>query len=101
MKNATFLSVLLLSLLSSSGRTQETGVAGSDQAAEVIKTFAGRGTLADGSTPTSAAVAMEGFLLREGFELELVAASAGIIAGAAVAVVEPCAAVLAVVLAAV
>ena len=74
MKNATFLSVLLLSLLSSSGRTQETGVAGSDQAAEVIKTFAGRGTLADGSTPTSAAVAMEGFLLREGFELELVAA---------------------------
>jgi putative heme-binding domain-containing protein len=74
MKNATFLSVLLLSLLSSSGRTQETGVAGSDQAAEVIKTFAGRGTLADGSTPTSAEVAMEGFLLREGFELELVAA---------------------------
>lgn len=74
MKNATFLSVLLLSLLSSSGRTQETGVAGSDQAAEVIKTFAGRGTLADGSTPTSAAVAVEGFLLREGFELELVAA---------------------------
>lgn len=74
MKNATFLFSLLFFTFAATGRAQETGVAGSDQAAEVIKTFAGRGALADGSAPTPAEEAMKGFKLREGFELSLVAA---------------------------
>ncbi len=49
-------------------------VAGSDQALEVIRSFSGRGALADGSSPTPAQEAMKTFKLREGFELELVAA---------------------------
>ncbi len=51
-----------------------TAVAGSDQALEVIRSFPGRGALADGSRPTPAEEAMMTFRLREGFELELVAA---------------------------
>ncbi len=52
----------------------DAGVAGSDQAEEVIKTFAGRGALADGSEPTPAEEALKAFQIRDGFELELVAA---------------------------
>ena len=74
MKNATFLLGLYLSILTTGGYAQETGVAGSDQAAEVIKTFAGRGALADGSTPTPAEEATKAFKLRDGFEMALVAA---------------------------
>lgn len=50
-----------------------TSVAGSDQALEVIRSFPGRGALADGSKPTPAEEAMKTFKLREGFELELIA----------------------------
>lgn len=49
-------------------------IAGSDQAAEVIRTFEGRGVLADGSTPTPAAEALTRFQLRDGMAIELVAA---------------------------
>lgn len=50
-----------------------TAVAGSDQALDVIRGFAGRGALADGSAPTPAEEAMKTFRLREGFALDLVA----------------------------
>lgn len=74
MKNATFLHGLYFLIATTGGYAQETGVAGSDQAAEVIKTFAGRGALADGSVPTPPDEALNGFKLREGFEMSLVAA---------------------------
>lgn len=48
-------------------------VAGNDQVAEIIANYEGRGTLADGSTPTAPEEALKGFRLREGFEIELVA----------------------------
>jgi putative membrane-bound dehydrogenase-like protein len=54
--------------------TSEPDIAGSPQAAEVIRTFEGRGVLADGSTPTSPADALARFRLREGLRIELVAA---------------------------
>lgn len=54
--------------------TGATAVAGSDQALEVIRRFPGRGALADGSQPTPAEEALKTFRLREGFELELIAA---------------------------
>jgi len=55
------------------GKDGSAGVAGSDQAAEVIKTFGGRGALADGSKPTPPEEAMKGFTVRDGFELKLIA----------------------------
>jgi len=48
-------------------------VAGSDRVAEIIRTYEGRGTLADGSAPTPPEEALQGFRVREGFEIELVA----------------------------
>ncbi len=77
MKNATIFPLLFLSTVSAwhavTCPAQEPEVAGSDQAAEVIKTFAGRGALADGSEPTPPDEAMRGFRMREGFEMALVA----------------------------
>lgn len=52
---------------------QDTSVAGSEQAAEIIKTYEGRGTLADGSEPTPVNEALKKFRIRDGFEIELVA----------------------------
>ncbi len=51
-----------------------TAVAGSEQALEVIRSFPGRGALADGSEPTPPQEALAAFRLREGFEVDLVAA---------------------------
>jgi putative membrane-bound dehydrogenase-like protein len=48
-------------------------VAGSDQAAEVIKSFGGRGALADGSKPTPPKDALANFQMRKGFAMDLVA----------------------------
>ena len=50
-----------------------TAVAGSEQALEIIRSYPGRGALADGSNPTPAVEAMKTFKLREGFALDLVA----------------------------
>lgn len=55
-----------------------TAVAGSEQALEVIRSYPGRGALADGSAPTPAAEAMKAFRLREGFALDLVASEPGV-----------------------
>ncbi|HRE80022.1 MAG TPA: hypothetical protein PLN52_03190, partial [Opitutaceae bacterium] len=48
-----------------------TSVAGSDQALEVIRSFPGRGALADGSKPTPAEEAMKTFTVAPGYRLEL------------------------------
>lgn len=47
--------------------------AGNDQVAEIIKTYKGRGTLADDTPPTPAKEAVKNFRMRDGFEIELVA----------------------------
>ncbi len=74
MKKVSCLCGVFLLAFTGPGRAQEPVVAGSEQAAEVIKTFAGRGALADGSLPTSAEASVRAFTLREGFEMALVAA---------------------------
>ena len=45
--------------------------AGSDQVSEVIRTFGGRGTLADDTPPTPAKKAVGEFKMREGFSIDL------------------------------
>ena len=51
-----------------------TDLAGSEQAAEVMRTFEGRGVLADGSRPTPSAEALRRFRMRSDMAIELVAA---------------------------
>lgn len=58
----------------SDSSNQATTVAGSEQALDVIRSFPGRGALADGSEPTPAEEAMKTFRLRSGFALDLIAA---------------------------
>jgi putative heme-binding domain-containing protein len=72
------LSLLAAVGLVGAGWAQEAGknptaVAGSEQALEIIRSYPGRGALADGSKPTPAEEAMKTFKLREGFALDLVA----------------------------
>ncbi len=55
------------------GSEQRSEVAGNEQVAEIVETYEGRGTLADGSEPTSPEEALKQFRVREGFEIELVA----------------------------
>lgn len=50
-----------------------TDVAGNDQVAEIIKNYEGRGTLADDTPPTPAEEAVKQFVMRDGFEMELMA----------------------------
>lgn len=52
---------------------EDKSVAGSDQVADIIENYEGRGALSDGSDPTPPEEALKGFALREGFEIELVA----------------------------
>jgi putative membrane-bound dehydrogenase-like protein len=47
--------------------------AGNDQVAEIIKTYQGRGTLADDTPPTPAREAVKQFKMREGFAIDLMA----------------------------
>lgn len=47
--------------------------AGNEQVAEIMRTFGGRGVMADGSSPTAADQATEQFELREGTKIELMA----------------------------
>lgn len=64
-----------IAALSVNGITAEgdPDVAGSEQAAEVIRTFEGRGALSDGSDPTPPEEALKHFQVRDGFEIELIA----------------------------
>src|SRR5690606_19882089 len=61
---------LLLAACAGAGR--DTSRAASPQAAEVIRTFEGRGVMADGSSPTPPDEALERFRLRDGVAIELV-----------------------------
>jgi len=49
------------------------GVAGNARVAEIVRTFGGRGVMADGSRPTPADVAAQQFRVRDGFAIDLVA----------------------------
>ncbi len=49
-------------------------MAGSDQVAEIINNYKGRGTLSDGSEPTPVAKSLKEFRIRDGFEIEAMAA---------------------------
>jgi hypothetical protein len=55
------------------GQQPDLSKAGNEKVAEIMKTFPGRGVMADDSEPTPAAEAVEQFRLRNGFEIELVA----------------------------
>ncbi|MFK8114164.1 MAG: c-type cytochrome [Rubripirellula sp.] len=48
--------------------------AGNEKVAEIMKTFGGRGVMADDSEPTPAAESVKQFQVRDGFEVQLVAA---------------------------
>lgn len=64
--------LILVSPLAAQQR--DTSRAGNEQVAEIIRTFPGRGVMADGSQPTPADEAVRQFRVRDGFEIELVAA---------------------------
>jgi putative heme-binding domain-containing protein len=51
----------------------DTSRAGNEKVAEIMRTFGGRGVMADQSDPTPAAEAVKQFQLRDGFEIELMA----------------------------
>ena len=48
--------------------------AGNEKVAEIMRTFGGRGVMADDSLPTAAEEAVHQFRMRDGFEMDLVAA---------------------------
>ena len=52
--------------------------AGSDQVSEVIRSFQGRGTLADDTPPTPAEKAVGEFKVRDGFAIDLMASEPGV-----------------------
>ncbi len=66
---------LLTALLATQAAAQQrdTSRAGNAQVAEIIKTFPGRGVMADDSQPTPAEDAVKQFKVRDGFEIQLVA----------------------------
>lgn len=66
------LAALAVAALHAEDKPAPTAVAGSDQALEVIRSFPGRGALADGSNPTPADEAVKSFKVREGFRFDLV-----------------------------
>lgn len=71
------LSVLLATCLPLRGQEADEKskkMAGNDQVADIIKNYKGRGTLSDGSDPTPVEKAVEEFRVRDGFEIESVAA---------------------------
>ena len=61
-------------LLSINTVSQDTSIAGSEQVKDVITNFKGRGAMAEGTPLTSAQDAVKEFKVREGFEVELLAA---------------------------
>ena len=68
--------VILFLFLSSATITRaddKKGIAGTEQVAEIIKNYKGRGTLADDTPPTEATEAVKKFQVRQGFEIELMA----------------------------
>ena len=75
-KSFVLVIVLLLSNLVRghlSAQDPDTTRAGNDKVAEIMRTFGGRGVMADDSAPTLAADAVKNFRIRKGFELEVAA----------------------------
>lgn len=66
--------VCAVTLTFAQNKDADTSVAGNDQVADIIKNYEGRGTLADDTPPTPATEAVKQFDMREGFEIELMAA---------------------------
>ena len=73
-------SVLVIALLANNfliGRSlaqePDTTRAGNEKVAEIMRTFGGRGVMADDSEPTPAPDAVRQFNVRNGFELEIAA----------------------------
>ncbi|MFT5468911.1 MAG: putative heme-binding domain-containing protein [Verrucomicrobiales bacterium] len=70
--------IFALALLTAGAAAQnkdaDTTVAGNDQVADIIKNYEGRGTLADDTPPTPPKEAVKKFQVRDGFEIELMAA---------------------------
>ena len=56
------------------GQGRETSRAANEQVAEIIRTYPGRGVMADDSQPTVAEQAVRAFAMREGFQIDLMAA---------------------------
>ena len=65
---------LLLCLVSVAQESKENDVVGSDQVAEVMRSFEGRGTLADGSEPTPPVAASHRLIPRDDIQIDLVLA---------------------------
>ncbi len=70
-----FISLSILVFFSTVAPAQErdTSRAGNDQVAEIMKSFAGRGVMADDTPPTAASEAVKQFRVRDGYKIELVA----------------------------
>ena len=67
--------LLIAVLVSTNLLAQEpdTSRAGNEKVAEIMRTFGGRGVMADQSDPTPATEAVKQFRMRDGFEIELMA----------------------------
>ena len=65
---------LLLCLVSVAQESKESDVIGSEQVAEVMRSFEGRGTLADGSEPTPPMAASDRLIPRDDIQIDLVLA---------------------------
>jgi len=76
MRSKTPLLLIFLTCLPAFGAdpNADTSVAGNDQVAEIIRTFGGRGALSDNTPPTPPSESVKQFKVREGFEIELMAA---------------------------
>ncbi len=75
--NLSGLALMLVSLFSLKGFAQEepqVSRAGNDKVAEIMRNFGGRGVMADDSLPTPAIQAVKEFQVRDGLEVQLVAA---------------------------
>ena len=73
---ALFACILIASNLTSNrswSQEPDTSRAGNDKVAEIMRTFGGRGVMADDSDPTPATEAVKQFDVRDGFELEVAA----------------------------
>ena len=66
--------VINTSLTARSQGEPDISKAGNEQVAEIMRTFGGRGVMADGSAPTAANQAIEQFKVRDGTKIELMAA---------------------------
>ena len=74
----TLISALLLLIMTTMTHAQDMSKldlskAGNDKVAEIMRSYGGRGVMADGSEPTPATKAVNEFKMRDGFEMQLVA----------------------------